>query len=208
MCRLFAFRGQSGGGTYLSQFAEQCRLSKEYQGDGWGIRYYLGGRWKYHKELTPVWEADLSKYKKATVILAHARSASFDDGPDIESNMPFETDRFSFVFNGELRGVRLKVPGKTGAEKLFRFILNFYTGNIEEAVNKALSIIIKRVDYIRALNFIILDKPYGRFYCFSTFSEDQDYFSMQKYDGEITLLSSDRLTRKQTDLRIDRLDVL
>ncbi len=175
----------------LDRFSNACKYSKEYQGDGWGATYYQQGRWQSHHEIRPIWESDLKFLRHSQVVLLHARSASFGEEPDITNNMPFETDRFSFVFNGELRGVRLAAPGRIGAEKIFRFILNFYRGNLEEAIKKAVPIIERRVQYIRAMNFIILDKLEGRFYVYSSFSEDPDYFTMHNLRSDDVVISSD-----------------
>ena len=175
----------------LNRFSNACRLSKEYQGDGWGATYYQNGIWRTYHDIRPIWESDLRFLKGSQVVLLHARSASFGEKPDINNNMPFETDRFSFVFNGELRGVRLAAPGRIGAEKIFRFILNFYRGNLEEAITKAIPIIKRRVAYIRAMNFIILDKLEGRFYVYSSFSEDSEYFTMHNLRSDDVVVSSD-----------------
>ena len=50
------------------------------------------------------------------------REARFrNEGIAVENNMPFLSGRHGFVFNGELRGVRIAATGRIGAEKLFRF---------------------------------------------------------------------------------------
>ena len=43
-------------------------------------------------------------------------------GIKIENNMPFTGGNYVYVFNGELRGVRIKEKGRIGAEKIFNYI--------------------------------------------------------------------------------------
>jgi len=48
--------------------------------------------------------------------------------------MPFYRGERVFVFNGELRGVRLRVPGRIGAEKIFNLIEGRDAGDLDAAL--------------------------------------------------------------------------
>ena len=59
-----------------------------------------------------------------------------------------------------------------------------------EGIEKAVVVINKRTEYIRALNFIISDG--SKFYVESQFNEDPDYFSLQKYvSDDLVIISSE-----------------
>ena len=81
-----------------------------------------------------------------------------------------------FVFNGELRGVRIKSEGRIGAEKIFNYIRRFDRGDKLAATDKAVGIIAKRSAYVRAMNLILSD---GEQTVLSTrYSETPEYFQM------------------------------
>ncbi len=51
-------------------------------------------------------------------LIVHARSAFQDKDIVVENNMPFYDDKYIFIFNGELNGVKIKSDGRIGAEKI------------------------------------------------------------------------------------------
>lgn len=75
--------------------------------------------------------------------------------------MPFFDNNFIFIFNGELRGVKINAEGRIGAEKIFNFIKRFHYDDMKSAMEKSINIIINRSKYIRAMNIIIIDKING-----------------------------------------------
>jgi len=178
MCRLLVIKSkvQFDIGEHLETFASICRNSREYQGHGWGIAFIDQGRWKIHRSIHPIWEEDLSVFGSTCYLMAHARSASREKDIGVENNMPFYHQKQVFIFNGELRGVRVNAEGRIGAEKLFHFVKRFDRGDLLEAMNRSVMVIQKRSDFIRAMNFIIGDGR--RIYLNSFFSEDEDYFTM------------------------------
>ncbi|MEW6703204.1 MAG: class II glutamine amidotransferase [Bacteroidota bacterium] len=178
MCRLLYVNSKEKFlvADYLIRFAEISKNSKEYQGHGWGCAYLLNNEWKYYKNINPIWESDFSHFGSSTRLIAHARSAFKDEGIVVENNMPFYDDKYIFVFNGELRGVKIKEEGKIGAEKIFNYIKRFNKGNIKDAVEKGTEIIQKKSNYIRAMNIILSD--WRASYVYSHFNEDKDYFTM------------------------------
>ena len=104
--------------------------------------------------------------------------------------MPFYDKKYVFIFNGELRGVKIKEEGRIGAEKIFNFIKRFDKGDMEAAVRKAVPLIRKRTREIKALNFIIADKK--NVFLNTYFTEREEYFTMHfKDDGKLLQICSD-----------------
>ncbi len=89
---------------------------------------------------------------------------------------------FAFVFNGELRGVRIAEVGRIGAEKLFRFLVRRGAGESEAGLRTAVRLVGQRTRYVRAMNFV-LGRP-GAFLVCSSFNEDHDYFTLHARRAE------------------------
>ena len=107
--------------------------------------------------------------------------------------MPFYDGRFVFVFNGELRGVRIKAEGRIGAEKIFNYVKRFDKGDMGFALKKGMDIIEKQTRYVRAMNTIIADKD--NVYVGSVFNEDPDYFTLRlKQSPEQLMITSETVT--------------
>jgi glutamine amidotransferase len=124
-------------------------------------------------------------------LIAHARSAFKDQDIHIDYNMPFLKRGYVFIFNGELHGVKIKVNGKLGAEKIFNFILRFTKDDIQSAIQKGIKIIKKRSRYIKAMNFIIADKKMA--YVYSDYNEDPDYFTLNLKDSDNQIIISSEI---------------
>lgn len=194
MCRLMFIKSREHFSIpeYLDKFADVCKKSKEYQGHGWGLSFLKGNEWIQYKNINPIWEDDFSQFAETNRLIVHARSAFRDKDIFIENNMPFYNDKYVFVFNGELNGVKINSEGRIGAEKIFNFIYRFDNGNIKEAVEKGVKIINNRTKYIRAMNFIIADK--NRAILNTQFNEDENYFTMNlKRDENRLIICSDPL---------------
>ena len=178
MCRLLLVKSQNEFqiSKHLKEFAVISKNCKEYQGHGWGCAYITDDSWKIYKNIKPIWEDNFEQFDKTTLLIAHARSAFRNEGIQIENNMPFQKDDKIFIFNGELHGVRIKEQGRIGAEKIFNFILRFYKRNLFKDFKKALNIIEKKSNYVKAMNVIMSDKK--NIYLSSIFNEDADYFTM------------------------------
>ena len=192
MCRLLYVRSKRefSIGEHLNALSRIAENSKEYQGHGWGCAYLHGGEWRIHKDIPPIWEdGDLERFGSTNLLIAHARSAFKNKGITIENNMPFCDGNYVFVFNGELRGVRLREKGRTGAEKIFQFIKRFATEDMEAAVKRATGIIDKRTEYVRAMNLIIADKERAYVACF--FNEDPDYFTLRTKKNGLLIVCSE-----------------
>ena len=191
MCRILYARANSEFdiATQLRPFAELSRDSREYQGHGWGCAWLEHGGWRQHHDIRPIWEDDDRPRANTRLLLAHARSAFRDEGIVIENNMPFSDGPSMFIFNGELRGVRIRSEGRIGAEKIFNYIRRFDRGDKLAATKKAVDIIHRRSAYVRAMNLVLSD---GEQSILSTsYGEDPDYFQLwQKHEGGLHRICS------------------
>jgi glutamine amidotransferase len=191
MCRLLHARASQSFSIpdLLGPFAELSKNSSEYQGHGWGCSWRTDDRWHHYHHIDPIWQDDFSRFGETSLLLVHARSAFRDEGIVIENNMPFSDGESVFIFNGELRGVRIKSAGRIGAEKIFNYIRRFNQGDKLATLDKAVGIINKRSAHVRAMNIILSD---GEQSCLSTsYSENPDYFQMhQKQDRALKLVCS------------------
>ena len=191
MCRLLVVKNNEefSVAEHLKKFAQISKDSKEFQGHGWGCSYLKNGEWQHYKNIKPVWEDNLEQFGRTTLFVAHARSAFRDENIVIENNMPFYDNKHVFIFNGELQGVKIKEEGRIGAEKVFNYIKRFNKGDMFTALCKAIEIIEKKTNYVKAMNTIIVDKEH--IYVGSIFNEDPDYFMMQyKKNGQEVVICS------------------
>lgn len=163
---------------HLAALASIARDSPEYQGHGWGCAWRADGRWRVYRDISPIWEDPNRPADRTTLLLAHARSAFRDEGIAVENNMPFRSGERVFAFNGELRGVRMRERGRTGAEKIFNAVLRFDHGDLGEALARGVAAIEKRTRYVRAMN-VVLAEP-SRVHVASRFAEAPEYFQMHK----------------------------
>lgn len=179
MCRLLCVRSEAEFeiDEHLEPFTEIARTSREYQGHGWGCAWLVDNSWHFYHSIQPIWEDLHRPAGRTSLLIAHARSAFRDEGIVIENNMPFSNGERVFIFNGELRGVRINEEGRIGAEKIFNTILKFDRGNLTPALEKGLKVIERRTRYVRAMN-IILATPTS-IHVASLYNEDQEYFDMQ-----------------------------
>lgn len=197
MCRLLVVRAEKPTpiGRHLEEFARIAENSREYQGHGWGCACLEdGGAWKIYRNIMPVWEDDLSRFPPTTLLVAHARSAFEDRDIVVENNMPFFDGTYVYIFNGELRGVKIKEQGRIGAEKIFNYIKRFDTGDPLGALQKAVGIIKKRTSRIRGMNIIMVRD--GKVYLSTLFNEDDEYFTMHYKEGEELIVCSEPFPRE------------
>lgn len=203
MCRLLLLYHPDGvdPAAHLEQFREISRYSTEYQGHGWGCAWLDGDRqWRLYHDIRPVWEDAGPELPRTPLFLAHARSAFRDEGIAIENNMPFTDGDKVFLFNGELRGVRIREEGRIGAEKIFNYIKRFDKGDMEEAVRRGVAVIQKRTRYIRAMNFILADRE--NVYICSLFNEAPGYFQLRECEMEgVQVVCSERYFSESYDWR-------
>ncbi|MCP4984180.1 MAG: hypothetical protein GY935_27210 [Gammaproteobacteria bacterium] len=204
MCRILYARAESQFqiAKLLEAFAELSRDSREFQGHGWGCTWRDETGWHQYHDIRPIWEDDLNQFGKTRLLLVHARSAFRDEGIVVENNMPFSDGESVFIFNGELRGVRIKSEGRIGAEKIYNYIRRFDKGDKYAATRKAVEIIKKRSSYVRAMNIVLSDGEQS--YLSTSYSEDPDYFQMyQKRDRDLHLVCSQPFAGEKGWSRID-----
>ena len=184
MCRILLVKGEAPFAieSQLLPFAAIAENSREYQGHGWGCSWLdANQQWQHYHNIQPVWEDNPSHFPQTTLLLVHARSAFRDEGIAVENNMPFTDGESVVIFNGELRGVRIKSEGRIGAEKIYNYFRRLDKGDKLRALEKSVSIINKRTSYVRAMNLIIADKHQQ--YVSSTYSEDPDYFQLSRWNS-------------------------
>ena len=175
--------------SHLNKFAGIARNSPEYQGHGWGCAWLEGDTWRVYHDIRPIWEDDLGQFDQTTLFLAHARSAFRDEGVIVENNMPFFDGEQMFIFNGELQGVRIKETGRIGAEKVFNYVKRFDHGNRLEGIRRGVTLIEKRSRYLRAMNFIMVDRNASHLATF--YSENPEYFQMYRgFVDEVDVICS------------------
>lgn len=192
MCRLLLVKSNKEFeiSNHLKKLAEISKNSKEYQGHGWGCAYLQRNKWKFYKNIKPIWEDNLEQFSRTKQLIVHARSAYKDENIGIENNMPFYDEKYVFIFNGELQGVKIKESGRIGAEKVFNFIKRFDKGNIFNALKIAIEVIKKRTRYIKAMNIIISNRK--KVYLASIFNENPEYFTMHyKQDNGLIICSEE-----------------
>lgn len=177
MCRLLAVRGHAPLDTaaLLAPFAALARASREFQGDGWGCAWWTERGWERYRSVRPIWEDDLRRFGSHRLFVAHARSAFRNEGIAQAHNMPFIAGDAAFVFNGELRGVRIAEEGRIGAEKLFNLFQRIAPPGVDEW-RRAVANVAARTRYVRAMNFVHA-RPEA-FTVASLFNEDPGYFTM------------------------------
>ena len=191
MCRILLIHNPDGldPNTYLRDFRTMCADSQEYQGHGWGCTWREKDRWVQYHNIKPIWEDEKIDFPKSTLFMVHARSAFRDEGIVVENNMPFVDDDNAFIFNGELRGVKVKADGRIGAEKIFNYIKRFNKGDMSHAIKRGADIIVNRSRYIRAMNFILSTPNAAHVY--SLYNEDESYFQMhQSFENGTIAISS------------------
>lgn len=191
MCRLLTVKSRTPFAVrpHLEAFAHIAKNSKEYQGHGWGCACLdPAGSWQFYRNIKPVWEDDPGRFGETRLLVAHARSAFEDKDIVVENNMPFFDGRTVYIFNGELRGVKIREQGRIGAEKIFNYIRRFDRGNTRQALEKAVGIIRKRTRSIRGMNIIMVNDQ-GIFVS-SYFTEDEDYFTLRYREGRELVICS------------------
>lgn len=186
MCRFLMLRASEPGASFetaelVRQFRDRCEHSREFQGHGWGAAFKANDRWHRTKSLLPIWQDEPAIPNRLDFLILHARSAFRDEGIEIQNNMPFYREERIFVFNGELRGVRLRLPGRIGAEKIFHLIERQNRGHLGEVLEEVDAILAAKSQYVRALNVGLTDGE--RIHAWCRYNESPEYFTLHYLDG-------------------------
>lgn len=186
MCRFVVLRRPEGfdPAPVLARFRDRCRESEEYQGDGWGLAYRAFGQWTRYRSVAPIWEDAVPLPPRVNFLVAHARSAFRNEGITPENNMPFYRDERVFVFNGELRGVRLRAPGRIGAEKILHLLSTADRGDLSDALVAVDRLLHARARYVKAMNVAVVDGD--RIHALCRYAERSDYFTLHVRTGDLT----------------------
>jgi predicted glutamine amidotransferase len=200
MCRFLMVKGEENFSIeeFLFSFSQKCKENKEWQGDGWGICWLNSkNEWECFKSLSPIWE-DKRKFKefpKSKIFIIHARSSTFEkDKGNLNFNQPFVDGEITFVFNGEISGVRgIEVEGEIGAQKIFNLIKRFLSKmEIKEAIRKTQILIEKNSREIKALNIGICDKR--NFFVLCRYSRQKDYYEIKYFkNSKNSLVCSEKI---------------
>ena len=192
MCRFLVLRGEQAftPTPIWEAIRERCETSPEYQGHGWGACWRINGEWARYRSLTPIWEDRPELPERVDFFVVHARSAFRDEGIELDNNMPFYRGDRIFVFNGELRGVRMRVPGRIGAEKVFHLIEQ-QDPDLEASIAKTDRLLTAKSERIRAMNLAVTDGDAIHAIC--RYSESPEYFTLYFRTGDIAGVCSEAL---------------
>ncbi len=203
MCRFLLVKSENSVDPrlYLEKFSAMAEKSKafdgDWQGDGWGISWLnKQNRWVLHKSLKPIWQDKSSFFtvSRSRILLIHARSASFPQHKNnIDFNQPYIDNRYSYVFNGYLMGVRLTLKGKIGAEKIWLLLRKLLTEkNPTGALKKAKRILHTHTRQIQALNIGISDGK--SIFALNYFTKHPFYYQLHFHkDQALSLICSEPL---------------
>lgn len=140
--------------------------------------FFSGNRWHTFRSISPIWEDNLDRFGSAKLFMAHARSAFNNSGITVENNMPFTSHQRIFIFNGELHGVRIRIDGRIGAEKIFNYINRLDHRDPLTSLTRGVEIIRKRSTYVKAMNIIMGDGE--KIVLSSMFNEQPSYFTLYR----------------------------
>jgi len=187
--------------NFLLEFSEACRNRKtpdgDWQGDGWGISY-LGdnNEWNLYRSVKPIWEEkkEFKNIPESKFFLVHARSSSFENQKNfLEYNQPFISGKYSFVFNGFIKGVSLplKISGSIGSQKIWNLLLELLKReNPEKSLATLKEMILKHSRNVQALNIGLCDRE--NLYALCYYESNPDYYSLfYTNNSSISIISSE-----------------
>ncbi|MCS7184099.1 MAG: hypothetical protein NZ866_01985 [Patescibacteria group bacterium] len=176
---------------YLYPFSKMCENSftpdGDRQKDGWGC---LTSK-QFYKSIQPIWKEKniFDIFLNDNLFIAHCRSAS-NSIIDLEFNQPFIKDSLVFVFNGLLKGVKIDIEGKIGAQKLFNLILDFYKREKSNFLENLYQYILQNSEFIVGMNIGLIDLSLKRIYLISVYHQHKDYFQLNLFEEENLIIIS------------------
>lgn len=188
--------------TLLQEFALMCEKSRTLDGDrqkdGWGVVWFENDSWKIIKSLKPIWE-DQARFKDvsdSTTLVAHTRSASFPETKNnVDYNEPYIYNNYCFVFNGLLKGVRVKkrIPGEIGAQKVWSLLRDsLERDSAEESLQNVQKILRNNAREIIGLNIGLSDGK--NIFALCGKHTSSDYFTLRKIaDDDLQIICSEEI---------------
>lgn len=198
MCRFLLVRSKNKikPEKLLNQFASMCEKSHDpggdRQGDGWGIAV---GR-EVYKSLKPIWK-EKEKFKEfgeTNTFVVHARSAGFPHHRgNIEYNQPYISNGLCFVFNGMIKGVKLRriLEGKIGAQKIFSLIqIEEKDKTIDATLRIVDKLLLENSKKVTGMNIGVVKN--NKFYLLCEYENNPSYFGIRYYHRDnLTLVCSE-----------------
>ncbi len=189
MCRFLLVKSRASftAVPWLENFADMAEDSRapggDRQADGWGTSW-IGpdGRWRSLSSLAPIWtEREMFRdVPPGRFLVVHARSASFPGQTGtLDYCQPFVGGRYSFVFNGLLRGVSLPpgAAGTIGSQRIWALIRGLLDRKSPADSMRILAgILEKRTQEISALNLGLCDGV--RIFAYSRFEAHPEYYHL------------------------------
>ena len=201
----------------LNSFSDMAKASRapdgDIQGDGWGVTWRPNNAWERHSSVKPIWESriEFSSPPETNLFLIHARSASFSkDKDNIAYNQPYTNEKYAFVFNGLLKGMRYPRPlaGDIGAQKIWTLLQEFLDqSSTEVAIEKTVAELNKYAREVQALNLGLSDGE--KLYAYCQFTDNANYYTLHAGQSlEKIIVSSEPLRGKTfSPLKANKLHV-
>lgn len=196
MCRLLIISSKKEFDIYpyLIEFVKLSEKSLtpdgDRQKDGWG----LFTKKQFYKSTKPIWEDEIvnNNWLKDNLLIIHIRSA-FKGKDNLEFNQPFVNNGLIFVFNGLLKGVKIKCEGEIGSQKIFNLIQKIYKENRNNYLENFYQLISKETNYIVGMNIIVIDLNFKKINLISVYNEYENYFALNLYqDDEKIIICSEK----------------
>jgi predicted glutamine amidotransferase len=196
MCRLLLIKTNSPTPLtpYLTQLATIAQTSNIWQGDGWGIAYKVNptAPWQWHKSLQPIWQEPhlFDSFPPGTFALIHARGAFGNATKTIENIHPFQQKDWLFAMNGNIKKVRLKIPGSIGAKKVQNLTMKaMLHASPAQALRHTEEIIEHNSGYTQGMNCVLTNGKQIHVLC--KYGEMPDYYTLRYYqDHEKLIITS------------------
>lgn len=152
--------------------------------------------WQVYKSLKPIWQDQpaFSQSPKTNSLVVHARSASFSkDKRKLEYNQPYIDNDICFVFNGIIKGVRLKrkVEGAIGSQKVFSLLKGEIKKNRPEKALKSVAYLLQQnARKVVGLNIGLIIN--NKLFALCQYEENKRYFELKYYqDQQLAIVCSE-----------------
>src|SRR3989344_871330 len=202
MCRFLIIKSKTQINLVdiLNQFALACEKSiapdGERQRDGFGNAWRENGKWNNKKSLLPIWEEEnvLKDIPETSLLVVHARGSGFEkDRGIIDYNEPFIEGDICFVFNGMIRGVKIKrkLEGRIGSQKIFSLTKEkLDKRNSKEVLEYIKTTVLNNSEKIEGMNIGLVDDEEITALC--QYSDNKDYYTLNYcHNTNLIMISSE-----------------